>query len=67
VQVMDKCFELVFAFDEVISWGGYRESISLQQIKTNMVSNKQSMTTHDASAYGSGTTGVVGIHHPAEG
>lgn len=35
-KVMDKCFELVFAFDEVISWGGYRESISLQQIKTNM-------------------------------
>ena len=36
-RVGDKCFELVFAFDEVITTGGYREAINLQQIKTNMV------------------------------
>jgi len=35
-RVSDKVFELVFAFDEVIATGGYRESVSLQQIKTNM-------------------------------
>lgn len=35
-RVIDKCFELVFAFDEVLTTGGYRESVSLQQIKTNM-------------------------------
>ncbi len=35
-RVGDKCFELVFAFDEVLTTGGYRESVSLQQIKTNM-------------------------------
>jgi hypothetical protein len=36
-KVGDKCFELVFAFDEVISTGGHRENINLQQIKTHMV------------------------------
>jgi len=35
-RVGDKCFELVFAFDEVLTTGGYRESVSLLQIKTNM-------------------------------
>lgn len=35
-RVSDKCFELVFAFDEVLTTGGYRESVTLQQIKTNM-------------------------------
>ena len=35
-RVSDKAFELVFAFDEVITTGGYRESINLQQIKTNV-------------------------------
>lgn len=36
-KVMDKCFELVFAFDEVITTGGYRESITLPMIKTHVV------------------------------
>jgi hypothetical protein len=35
-KISDKCFELIFAFDEVITAGGYREPITLQQIKTNM-------------------------------
>ena len=35
-KISDKCFELMFAFDEVITAGGYREPITLQQIRTNM-------------------------------
>jgi hypothetical protein len=35
-KITDKCFELMFAFDEVITAGGYREPITLQQIRTNM-------------------------------
>ena len=35
-KVADKCFELIFAFDEVITAGGYREPITLAQIRTNM-------------------------------
>lgn len=40
--VQGKMFELVFAFDEVITTGGYREQISLQQIQTNL-----SMESHE--------------------
>jgi hypothetical protein len=32
----EKQFELVFAFDEVLTFGGYRESITLAQINTNL-------------------------------
>jgi hypothetical protein len=35
-KVCSKCFDLVFAFDEVITTGGYREPITLPQIRTNM-------------------------------
>lgn len=35
-RVADKCFDLIFAFDEVITHGGYRDPITLQQIKTNL-------------------------------
>eukprot|EP00596_Hydrurales_sp_CCMP1899_P003856 CAMPEP_0119042044 /NCGR_PEP_ID=MMETSP1177-20130426/14308_1 /TAXON_ID=2985 /ORGANISM="Ochromonas sp, Strain CCMP1899" /LENGTH=453 /DNA_ID=CAMNT_0007008547 /DNA_START=63 /DNA_END=1421 /DNA_ORIENTATION=+ len=35
-KITDKCFELMFAFDEVITAGGYREPITLPQIRTNM-------------------------------
>ena len=34
--VTKNCFELIFAFDEVINAGGYKEDITLAQIKTNM-------------------------------
>jgi hypothetical protein len=34
--VAKKAFELIFAFDEVINAGGYKEDITLAQIKTNM-------------------------------
>jgi coatomer subunit delta len=30
-------FELIFAFDEVITTGGHRESITLAQIQTNLL------------------------------
>ena len=35
-KISQKCFELIFAFDEVITTGGYREPITLQQIRTNL-------------------------------
>jgi len=35
-RITDKCFELIFAFDEVLTAGGYREPITLQQIRTNL-------------------------------
>lgn len=34
--IKHSAYNLVFAFDEVISYGGYREPITLQQIRTNM-------------------------------
>jgi hypothetical protein len=44
-KITDSCFELIFAFDEVITNGGYREPITLQQIKTNleMESNEEKL------------------------
>jgi coatomer subunit delta len=35
-RVVDKAYELIFAFDEVITAGGYREPVTIQQIRTNM-------------------------------
>ena len=35
-KISDNCFDLIFAFDEVITAGGYREPITLPQIRTNM-------------------------------
>lgn len=35
-QVLERSFDLLFAFDEVITAGGYREPINIQQIRTNM-------------------------------
>lgn len=31
-KVMNKSFDLVFAFDEVITTGGHKENITLQQV-----------------------------------
>jgi hypothetical protein len=35
-KVTNKSFELLFAFDEVITHGGYREPVSLQQVRTHL-------------------------------
>jgi len=35
-RVNEKCFELVFAFDEVITTGGYREAIDMRTIRQNL-------------------------------
>mmetsp|Transcript_14067 Transcript_14067/g.23399 ORF Transcript_14067/g.23399 Transcript_14067/m.23399 type:complete len:543 (-) Transcript_14067:258-1886(-) len=35
-EILEKSFDLLFSFDEVITAGGYREPITLQQIRTNM-------------------------------
>lgn len=35
-QVLEYSFDLLFAFDEVLTAGGYREPITLQQIRINM-------------------------------
>ena len=35
-KLSEACFDLVFAFDEVITTGGYREAIDLRQIRANL-------------------------------
>ena len=35
-KIMDYCFDLVFAFDEVITTGGYRENITVEQVRINL-------------------------------
>lgn len=35
-KINEEAFRLIFAFDEVITTGGYREQTTLQQIQTNM-------------------------------
>jgi len=41
-KVGDKMFELIFAFDEVLTTGGHRENITMQQIQVNL-----SMESHE--------------------
>ena len=45
-QVLENVFELIFAFDEVISLG-YRESISLQQVRINLEMDSHEEKLHD--------------------
>ena len=45
-QVLENVFELIFAFDEVISLG-YRESISLQQVRVNLEMDSHEEKLHD--------------------
>jgi coatomer subunit delta len=40
-------FDIIFAFDEVITTGGYREPITLQQIRTNMEMESHEETLHN--------------------
>lgn len=46
-KIVDKAFDLIFAFDEVITTGGYREPINLQQIKVNMEMESHEETLHN--------------------
>eukprot|EP01040_Poterioochromonas_malhamensis_P016507 gene16507-18748_t len=46
-KVADKCFDLIFAFDEVITTGGYRENINLQQIRKNMEMDSPEEQAHN--------------------
>lgn len=46
-KVNSKAFELVFAFDEVITTGGHKENITLQQIKTNMEMDSHEERLHN--------------------
>lgn len=39
-KVQGKAFELVFAFDEVITTGGHKESITLQQVGTFLAKSR---------------------------
>ena len=45
-SVLDNVFELIFAFDEVISLG-YRESISLAQVRINLEMDSHEEKLHD--------------------
>lgn len=42
----EKQFELVFAFDEVLTFGGYRESITMAQINTNLAMESHEEKLH---------------------
>ena len=46
-KVAEKAFELIFAFDEVITYGGYKEAITLAQIRTNMEMESHEEKLHD--------------------
>lgn len=35
--VIENAFDLVFAFDETLTYGGHKETITLNQIDTNLV------------------------------
>jgi len=46
-KISDKCFELIFAFDEVITAGGYREPITLPQIRNNLEMDSHEEKLHN--------------------
>ncbi|KAJ8602212.1 hypothetical protein CTAYLR_003642 [Chrysophaeum taylorii] len=46
-KVSDRAFELVFAFDEVITTGGYREYIDLRQIRQNLEMDSHEEKLHN--------------------
>merc|ERR1719422_358468 len=44
-SISENCFEIVFAFDEAISFG-HREHINMQQIKTNLAMESHEEKLH---------------------
>mmetsp|Transcript_13745 Transcript_13745/g.20504 ORF Transcript_13745/g.20504 Transcript_13745/m.20504 type:complete len:541 (-) Transcript_13745:515-2137(-) len=46
-KLSEKCFELIFAFDEVITTGGYREYIDIRQIRTNLEMDSHEEKLHN--------------------
>jgi len=46
-KISDKAFELIFAFDEVITTGGYREAIDLRTIKANLEMDSHEEKLHN--------------------
>lgn len=46
-KVSEKAFELVFAFDEVIATGGYREYVDLRQIRQNLEMDSHEEKLHN--------------------
>jgi hypothetical protein len=40
-RVVDKAFNLLFAFDEAITSGGYKEHVTLANIKTYLVGGER--------------------------
>ena len=46
--INDKAFELIFAFDEVITTGGYKEDVSLSNIRNNLEMDSHEEKIHNA-------------------
>ena len=46
--INDNAFELIFAFDEVITTGGYKEDVSLSTIRNNLVMDSHEEKIHNA-------------------
>ncbi|CAN0076520.1 unnamed protein product, partial [Sphacelaria rigidula] len=46
-KVGNKAFELVFAFDEVITTGGHKENITLQQASNSLIKTNMEMDSHE--------------------
>lgn len=46
--INDHAFELIFAFDEVLTAGGYKEEASLSQIRTNLLMDSHEEKIQDA-------------------
>ncbi|KAG5190246.1 coatomer protein complex,delta sub-unit [Tribonema minus] len=46
-KVAARCFELVFAFDEVLTAGGMRETIALPQVKVNLEMDSHEERLHN--------------------
>jgi len=46
-SINDHAFDLIFAFDEVIAAGGYREEATLSSIRTNLIMDSHEEKMHD--------------------